>query len=309
MTQSNRHWSFFLVQLVLYGGMLFIDLSLVAWYDSFYSAIQAKSHAAFIRELIVFVLLTLSQAVALGLIAFNSELYEAQLKKHFVARWLRTSNFELKAIRQEKVDQRVIDDANLSAEKVAVILPALIFNIVKAAAFLILLTQYPTNLVSDAIGWKGLDKFVLSIFGIAYLVIQYQVLKRANSWVFKSENIKRSIEARTRYKLLSEDMESKSMLAQECKRYVQSVVKIRVLVGKAHGINVVAINGISSLSFIVPFLAIFSAYETGLITFGELMKISATYSGFQMSALYVFNSYKEALIGLAALNRLKMMRR
>lgn len=306
MSTNNRHWVLFIVQLVLYAGMLCLDLYLVDWYDSFYSAIQDKSTSRFIKELLTFISLVLGQALVLGLISFNSEIYEAELKKFFVTRWVSSNVLDVMTLKQIKGDQKIIDDANLSAEKVAVILPAIIFNLTKALTFLLLLTQYPTTLLSDLTGQEVFKELELPIFGVTYLIIQFLIIKRANVWVSKSENIKRAVEAKTRYKLLSGAIENMDQLKQVIQSYTRAIVKIRVLVAKAHGINVTFINSISSISFIVPFIAIFTTYSSGLITFGELMKISAIYAGFQGSSLYVFNTYKEALKGIAALNRLNI---
>jgi len=304
MITLKRHWVLFIVQLILYAGLLCLDLYLVDWYDSFYSAIQEKSTSRFIKELLIFIFLVIGQALVLGLVSFNSEVYEAELKKFFVTHWISFNAHDVTSLEQIKGDQKIIDDASLSAEKVAVILPAIIFNSAKALIFLLLLTQYPTSLLSDLTGLEVFKELGLSILGVTYLIIQFFIIKKANVWVLKSENIKRAIEAKTRYKLLSGSIENRDQLEQVAQSYVRAIVKIRILVAKAHGLNVVSINGISSLSFVIPFIAIFTTYSSGLITFGELMKISAIYAGFQASSLYVFNTYKEALKGIAALKRL-----
>lgn len=293
------------LQLTFYSCVLFFDLQLVNWYSDFYSAIQDKSVSDFYVQLVVFVGITFFQALLLGVLSFNSEFYEARLKRYFAERWVDNHKETFNAdYETSKLDQRVLDDATLAAEKIAVVLPALIFNLCKGIVFLGLLSTYPSNL-SQSIGVTipFIDQYGLSVFGFLYLLIQFSIIKLANQWIFKSERIKRKIEAKTRYKLLVQGLSSTNLVLI-VSGYIRGIVQIRFAVGRAHGVNVFLLNLVSSLAFLVPFAIIFNSYAADLITFGELMKISATYAGFQGSVLYIFNFYKEALIGLAAVSRL-----
>lgn len=293
------------LQLAFYGCVLFFDLQLVNWYEDFYSAIQKKSVSDFYVQLSVFVGITFSQALLLGVLSFNADVYEARLKRFFAERWVEAHKATLEAnYEMSKLDQRIIDDSALAAEKIAIVLPTMIFNLCKGFVFLGLLATYPSNL-SQSIGLTipFLDRYGLCVFGFLYLMIQFSIIKLANGWIFKSERIKRKIEANTRYKLLIQGL-SPTDLVRLVSRYIKGIVQIRFAVGRAHGINVFILNLISSLAFLVPFALIFNSYAADLITFGELMKISATYAGFQGSILYIFNFYKEALRGLAAVSRL-----
>ena len=293
------------LQLAFYSFMLFVDLQLLDWYDDFYSAIKEKSASDFYVQLGVFVGITFSQALLLGVLAFNSDIYEVRLKRFFAERWVDTHKVSFEAdYEASKLDQRIIDDAALAAEKIAIILPTMIFNLCKGFVFLSLLATYPSNL-SQSIGFTipFIDQYGLSVFGFLYLMIQFSIIKLASEWVFKSERIKRKIEAKTRYKLLVHGL-SATNLVLLVSRYIRCIVQIRFAVGRAHGVNIFLLNLVSSLAFLVPFAVIFNSYAADLITFGELMKISATYAGFQGSILYIFNFYKEALTGLAAFRRL-----
>lgn len=293
------------LQLIFFGFVLFFDLQLINWYDNFYSAIQEKSASDFYSQLGVFIGITLSQALLLGVLSFNADIYEARLKRFFAERWVESHKSTLEADYQiSKLDQRIIDDSALAAGKIAVVLPTMIFNLCKGFVFLGLLATYPSNL-SQSIGVTipFLDRYGLCFFGFLYLVVQFSIIKLANGWVFKSERIKRKIEANTRYKLLVQDL-SPTELVRLVSKYIKGIVQIRFAVGRAHGINVFVLNLVSSLTFLVPFGIIFNSYVADLITFGELMKVSATYAGFQGSVLYIFNFYKEAFQGLAAVRRL-----
>lgn len=294
-----------LIQISLYGIVLYLDLRLLNWYSDFYTAIQHKSAHDFYLQVFAFVAIAVSQAFLLGALSFNSDIYEARLKRFFVERWLslRGDNND-SPYEKSKLDQRIIDDANLAAEKIAFILPTMIFNIAKALGFLILLSYYPSK-ITDVIGLTSplIDQYALCIFGALYLGLQVLVIRMANSWIFKSERIKRSIESRARYKMLARGL-SMDGLKDIASIYVGAIVKIRFKVGKAHGLNIFIINLISSASFVVPLLIIFHSYVVDVISFGELMKISATYGGFQSASLYVFNFYKDLFRGLAAIDRL-----
>lgn len=293
------------LQLTFFGCVLFLDLQLVNWYDDFYSAIQEKSTNDFYVQLVIFIGITFSQSLLLGVLSFNADVYEARLKRFFAERWVEKHKATLEADYEiSKLDQRIIDDAALAAEKIAVVLPTMIFNLFKGFIFLGLLATYPSNL-SQSIGLSVpfLDRYGLCVFGFFYLMIQFSIIKLANQWIFKSERIKRNIEAKTRYGLMVQGL-SPADLVRLVSRYIKGIVQIRFTVGKAHGVNVFLLNLVSSLAFLVPFAMVFNSYAADLITFGELMKISATYAGFQGSVLYIFNFYKEALRGLAAVSRL-----
>ena len=56
------------LQLIFYSLVLFFDLRLVNWYNDFYSAIQEKSSSDFYLQLGVFIGITFSQALLLGVL-------------------------------------------------------------------------------------------------------------------------------------------------------------------------------------------------------------------------------------------------
>jgi len=295
------------LQLIIYSLVLFLDFRLLNWYSDFYTSIQQKSIESFYFQILIFLFITFCQAVLLGALSFNSDVYEARLKRYFAERWARLRiNDEVVPYEKSKLDQRIIDDSNLAAEKIAIIVPTMTFNAAKALSFLFLLSFYPSKVSDFFFGFTCpfLDQYALCIFGALYLALQLFITQRVNVWIFKSERIKRSIESRARYKLLSRGI---SMYALQfiVLNYVRAVVKIRFTVGKAHGLNIFFINLISSFSIVVPLLIIFHSYVVEAISFGELMKISATYAGFQSASLYVFNFYKDLFRGLAAISRLR----
>jgi ABC-type uncharacterized transport system fused permease/ATPase subunit len=292
-----------LIQLCFFSILLFADLRLIDWYKDFYQAIQVKSITTFYFQIYVFLLIVLIQSLMLGFISYNADLYEASLKKFFVEKWVGNNNILLPHT-LTKLDQRIIDDASFASERIASIFPTLIFNIFKCLIFLFLLSQYKTNF-GDLLGisdfWNG--SYGLCFFGVLYIAIQLLVVSNANSWVNKSENIKRRAESSVRYKLVS-DSHLHGSIIKSINSYVFRIIKIRKIIGRAHGSNVFFINLLSNLTIIVPFLVVFSIYLQGIIDFGDLMKISATYVGFQGSAIYVFNFYKDFFRVLSALNRL-----
>lgn len=294
------------LQLIFYSLVLFFDFRLLNWYNDFYTSIQQKSIESFYSQILIFLFITFCQAFLLGTLSFNSDVYEARLKRYFAEKWARLRiNDAFVPYEKSKLDQRIIDDSNLAAEKIAIIVPTMIFNAAKALTFLFLLSLYPSKVSDFFFGFTCpfLDQYALCIFGASYLVLQLFITQRVNGWIFKSERIKRSIESKARYKMLTRGMNMYS-LQFIVFSYVRAVVKIRFTVGKAHGLNIFFINLISSFSIAVPFLIIFHSYVVDAISFGELMKISATYAGFQSASLYVFNFYKELFRGFAAISRL-----
>jgi ABC-type uncharacterized transport system fused permease/ATPase subunit len=292
-------------QLFFYALLLLLDLKLVNWYQDFYSAVNKKSLDEFEIQVLVFVGIVTLQALLMAIISFNTDIYEIRIKQLLVNTWLAINDRRLhESHTTSKIDQRIIDDAAFAAEKLSGIIPSLIFNLCKSLIFLYLLSNYPVNTENWIVVkniWDG--QYGLCFFGILYFLIQFNIVQKSSKWVGKSENIKRKAEATVRYVLVNEGTNSTQKL-NSINKYLGRIINLRYIIGKAHGSNVFLLNAISSMSIIVPFVIIFDFYVRGQIDFGQVMKITATYSGFQGSALFVFTFYKDFFRGLSAFKRI-----
>ena len=301
----DLRWRWVTVALLLYGVLLTADLVLLDWYQHFYTAITARNANAFLRSIVTYIIIAATQALALGLISYSADMWEAELKAYFSKVWSeRLSELSVAEIRAQKADQRLIDDAALAAEKIANVFPSLIFNLLKAIAFVAILwtLDVPIQLVvsESSITVSG----ILPTISIIFVFIQLGIVHRGRIWVSRSEKLKRGLESRARYAIFSDNGNS-NLLKKATSRYISGVIKIRRIVGKAHALTTSSLNLSSMLSFVVPFLVIFQAYSLGLIDFGSLMKISATFAGFLGAVNYIFNFYREGFRGLSAVEKLR----
>ena len=145
---------------------------------------------------------------------------------------------------------------------------------------------------------------ILPAISIIFVFIQLRIIHKGRIWVGRSEDLKRGLESRARYEILSDNGNS-HLLKKATSRYISGVIKIRRIVGKAHALTTSSLNLSSMLSFVIPFLVIFHVFSLGLIDFGSLMKISATFAGFLGAVSYIFNFYREGFRGLSAVERLR----
>ena len=291
--------------LLTYTALLWTDVQLTSWYSEFYSAIQEKEQNAFFHCILIFIAIGFSQAFLFASIAILSDLLEANLKAQFANDWAQRSISTLSPqINDQTNGQRIIDDAGLAAEKVANVLPALIFNTMKALVFFLMLMKYSFSTELTCFGAMCITVTnPIPIACVMFVLVQIAITVKTRKWVARSEDLKRRIELKARSTLAGE-ASHKIDMKKIVQRYIEQIFKIRIAVAKAHGITSFALNLLGAYSFLIPFTVLFTAYVAGLFHFGELMKISAIFAGFQGSAMYIFNFYKEGFRGWAALTRL-----
>lgn len=83
----DLRWRWVTLALLLYGVLLTADLLLLDWYQTFYTAITAKNVDAFLRSICTYIIIAVTQALALGLISYSADMWEAELKAHFSKVW------------------------------------------------------------------------------------------------------------------------------------------------------------------------------------------------------------------------------
>ena len=290
------------VQVVVYFLIILSDVLLVNWYEYMYNSVMKRDTAQFYSALAKLMGIVLMQATLLALAAYVSDLHEAGLKKFFSSEWREFgASSDIDGIKSARADQRLIDDASLAAERLAHTIPSIFYNLCKAMTFIVILQSFSIT-SAFGVGWPlAINPIV--VFGVTYVVLQWLTLKRAKLWVDRTEYMKRNLEARLRYSILSSGRRNMGMTAK-IDQYIYGVNRIRFYVTRAHSLNVFSIHWFSLCSMIIPVSLSYGLLVDGSITFGEFMKIGASYASFQNSFTAIFTSYREVFQGASALRRL-----
>ena len=300
---NDRARSFlFSVHIVLLSALLATDIILVGWYKDIYSAVLSMNSTDVTRLIYVFLAIVTLQAVINGAAAYVADMHEASLKRYFSVLWRdHHTDIDARSVRTVRLDQKIIDDAILASERLAHILPEMAYNLCKALVFLALLQSSPIDIVFGHSWPLPINPIV--IFGLAYVITQLLVLKNAQNWIDRSENLKRRLESVLRYSLLQSDVSSLAV-ARSTDKYSKHVYRIRFFVARAHCLNLFYIHLFSSGSIVIPMILSYQAFSSELISFGDFMKIGATYASFQNAFVYIFTFYRSMYQGVSALRRL-----
>lgn len=292
---KNRNYLF--MQIVCYLILLSADIALVEWYKNFYDSIVASDWNIFLNQIGVYFAIIIIQAVSLGLISNFSEMLDVNIKVQLV-------RFKLKkkydSYSDSKLEQRLIEDSLLVADKLSGLAPSVIFNVIKVFVFGTMLIVYDSEV---QIFNQSIDSgFILILCFMLTCLVQILFANMGKSTITKTEDIKRKGELRFRHDIRTSFNDDK--FKELTRRYSNLIIKIRSSSAKKIGAISTLINLSSSLSFIVPFFILFLVHDQSRISIGEMMKISAIYSFLSGSAMQLFNSYSELFKLYAALRRL-----
>lgn len=297
LTTPNSSYSFGLVS--IYGALLWVDICMINWYKDFYDAINQKSSDEFLIQIAYFIAFTTLQAVCFGLIANTSELMEANSKIKIVE-W-KTTGEEGNFIYTEKIEQRLIDDALLVAEKITGLIPSLIFNILKIITLMIMLGSYTQEIELNGINIAA-GAILLGIF-LILMCTQIYISSMAKKVISRTEDLKRQNELIFRKKIKS--IESTPQLKAIAARYMRHIFQVRGVAAKNIGIITSSLSLTNSLSYVIPFLILFHLFGQSALSLGELMKVAALYGALGNAVQFIFNSYADFFRLFSALKRIE----
>ena len=178
--------------------MLFIDITLINWYEGFYQAINQKDQPKFIYNIIKYIFISGSNAIALSSLSYILEFLDLELKlmlSNIAVTKLEANNSHLKA------NQKPIDDATLAAERLSSTLPMFIFNVIKILVLVGLLVLWsPNELYVNSLAIY--IPYPLLLTSLIFISIQTLIAMQYFPLLQRTDQLKRKVENRFRLTLL-----------------------------------------------------------------------------------------------------------
>jgi len=295
MDKKIYYWS--VISFLILSIILCIDITLINWYESFYQSINQKNQSQFFYSIIKFILISGSNALALSTLSYVLELLDLELK-------LVLSTFSVKKIGTNKshheTNQKPIDDATLAAERLSSTLPMFAFNSIKILVLISLIFLWSPDLLY--IKSLGINiPYPLLITSIIFISIQTVIAKQYFPLLQRTDRLKRKTENKFRLTLLG--LTDTQNINNGLKTYLKAINAIRKHTALKNFTLSVTLGLISTFSYVVPYIALFQFYINDALNFGEIMKLSATFSIFINSCTYIMNNSRELFRGFAALSR------
>lgn len=297
---STKTKILFVLSIVILAVGVLLDYFMVEWYEKFYKAIQSKNIDEFYHSVLLFILISLGIALCQSLWGYVSEIMDMHLKTRLTsAAAAFGQKFYGSAV---EGNQKLIDDASLASEKLSIVLPQTISQIIKATLMILLMIIYAPESVF-IIKADIQIPFPFLISAALFTLIQLWISSKYFPFMIKVDKFKRRAENNFRLKILKLNQLKYKTLVKHKKIYIKSIRLIRQYTAiKNFGLSL-AIGVVSSLSYILPFFILFNSYFNDQINFGELMKMSAIFAFFQSSTAYIWTNARELSRGIAAYNR------
>ena len=295
MHKKIYYWSG--ISFLILSVMLFIDITLINWYEGFYQSINQKNQPQFIYNIIKFIFISGSSAIALSSLSYILEFLDLELKlmlSKIAVTKLEANNSHLKA------NQKPIDDATLAAERLSSTLPMFIFNVIKILVLVGLLVLWsPNELYVNSLAIY--IPYPLLLTSLIFISIQTLIAMQYFPLLQRTDQLKRKVENRFRLTLLG--ITNSKNVSSGLYAYLKAINAIRKHTAFKNFSLSVTLGLIGTLSYVIPYMALFQFYMNDVLDFGELMKLSATFSIFLNSCTYVVNNFRELSRGFAALKR------
>lgn len=290
---------YLLGQLACYSVLLISDILLVNWYEDFYDSIITGNWRAFIEQVLIFCCIVACQAIAFGLIANLSELMNVSIKIKLVNIKLAQWGFD-KSKNSDILEQRLIEDSLLIADKLSNLAPSILFALFKILVFTVIILMHSNYLL---VGQHEFESGYILLLGFIFTTgAQIFFASKGKKLIEKAEDIKRRGEFEFRSNIRGHIFEQD--FYKRSKRYVKLITSIRSISAKKIGSITFMISLSNSISFVAPFIILFQLYEQNIHSLGGVMKIAAIYTALSNSAMQIFNAYSEVFKLNAAIRRL-----
>lgn len=287
----------FLFILIIFSINIWLDFKLLNWYNSFYESVINKKLDDFGINIIIYLIISIGIAACLSIFSLLSEYLDLYLKIKFSNSAEKNYNSKNQS---KKTNQKLIDDATLAAEKLSVLLPMFVLNIVKALiSFIAIWFWAPSEIKIVYLDIKVF--YPMPLASIFFALIQIWISNKYYPLVKKADQLKRNAENNFRIKILSQ--ENISNISYPLARYLYIISLLRRFYAKKNFILSLSLSSLSALSYVIPFFVLFSLFYFDEMTFGELMRLSATFGFFQNAIGYLFMNNKELSRGVAAYKR------
>lgn len=321
--ESEERWSARgLLALVLLstGGMVYINLRITNWYNSFYDALQHYDSGHYWGLLGQFALLALG-AIALGVYqTYMSQLLDLRWRRwltgSFLTRYLSARTYyhlELFRRGQDNPDQRIADDLSSFAQSASSLFTGLLSSAANLVAFLGLLWVLSAKVV---VPWNGAEQHIPGLLvwaALLYAIVWTWVAGRVANPLIKLNYDQQRFQADFRFALmrLRENSEAIALYGGEAKerntfdhRFDRVYDNYARLIVRQKRFNWFSAY-FNQFAIILPFLVTASAYFAKVVQLGFLMQVSSAFGNVQNAFAYLAQSYDSLAQWHAVVDRLR----
>lgn len=288
----------FLFGLIILALNLWLDFKILNWYSNFYQSIIQKNITEFGFNALQYIIISSGIAICMSLFSLVSEYLDLELKVKFSM--MAGHQLHVAGLTQNS-NQKLIDDATLAAEKFSILLPMYIFNSIKALATIIAITYWTPNSIK-IVYINTTIYYPLLFASVFFIIIQTWISRKYYPIVTKTDKLRRRAENTFRMKVINGT--SITGITSTLNSYLRAVSLIRIFSAKKNFFLSVLISVLSALSYVIPFCVLFSLYYFNEMSFGDLMRVSATFGFFQNATNYLLMNNKELSRGIAAYKRI-----
>jgi putative ATP-binding cassette transporter len=321
--ESQERWvalGLLAMVLISTAGLVYINLRITNWYNSFYDALQHYDSVHYWGLLGQFTLL------ALGAIALN--VYQTYLSQLLDLRWRRwlTGSFldrylaartyyhlELFQRRQDNPDQRIADDLTAFSQNTTTLFTGLLSSAANLVAFIGLLWVLSAKVV---LPWGGAEHHIpgfLVWVALLYAVCWTWVAGRVANPLIRLNYDQQRLQADFRFSLmrLRENSEAVALYGGEARertnfdrRFDRVYDNYARLILRRKRFNWFSAY-FNQFAIILPFLAAASAYFAKVVQLGFLMQVSSAFGNVQSAFAYLAQSYDSLALWHAVVDRLR----
>lgn len=322
-TQSDERWSairLLILILVSTVGLVYINLRITNWYNTFYNALQNYNSGAYWK--------LMGQFAVLAIIAIALNVYQTYLSQLLDLRWRRwlTGTFLSRYLNartyyhmevfkrgQDNPDQRIAEDLSSFAQATSSLSTGLLSSIANLTAFIGLLWVLSSKVI---VPWGGVDHHIpgfLVWVALAYAAAWTWMAARIGNPLIRLNYHQQRLQADFRFSLvrLRENSEGVALYGGEAKERAQFDHRFNHVYGNYRRLILMQkrfnwfTTYFNQFAIILPFLVAASAYFAKAVPLGFLMQISSAFGNVQNSFAYLATSYENLAQWHAVTDRLR----
>lgn len=322
-TRSEERWQargLLLLIVLTTLALVYINLRITNWYNSFYNALQTYQSDAYWHLLLQFGVLAFI-AIALGVYqTYLSQLLDLKWRRwltgDFLNRYLSAQTYyhmEVFQRGQDNPDQRIADDLSAFAQSTSNLFTGLLSAIANLVAFIGLLWFLSAKVV---LPWGGSEHHVTGFLvwvALVYSVAWTWAAARIGNPLIRLNYHQQRLQADFRFSLmrLRENSEAVALYGGESKeragfdhRFNHVFGNYKRLILRQKSFNWFS-SYFSQFAVILPFLAAASAYFAKAVPLGFLMQVSSAFGQVQGAFAYLAQSYDSFAQWHAVVDRLR----
>lgn len=319
---SEERWSALGLLVLVIGvtlGLVWLEVLFNDWYGRFYTALEKKDEAVFIRELWVFALLAfifIGMSILELLVQLGLQLrWRRWMTRRYLMLWFQhRAYYRIELERSaDNPDQRIADDIRSFIENSVNLTLGLLSAIVTFVSFVVILwtlsgpltfvlaggsVTIPAYMVWTAILYALIGTLLAHLVGRPLIPLNFHKEKVEADFRFELVRARENAEAIALYNGERHEEPALRSRFQHVLDVWWKVIKVRLRLG-AYAASY------TQIATIFPFVVAGPRYFAGAITLGVLMQIVSAFGQVQRSLSYFINYYRSLAEWRAQMHRLR----